>query len=199
MRRKNVNFWIYLFFIKDEEAFSYLRKHYRAMVNTIICHANVSRDGHQLNRWDMLAIADTILLKCLYWFQIRRQRNFTSFYKQVLLNEFKDTYRISYRNRMPEYYQHVYLDSKVNEETRDYYVEQTYVSQDPTHEVVIGSIMVKNYLDQVLAQLNPMQKKILSLRIKGYRRIDICRQLKISPQRHDYAVRKIKKCFQEIL
>ena len=59
--------------------------------------------------------------------------------------------------------------------------------------------MAKNYLDQVLVQLNPMQKKILSLRIKGYRRIDICRQLKISPQRHDYAVRKIKKCLQEIL
>lgn len=197
--KKNIHFLIYLFFIKDEEAFGYLREIYQPMVNTIICNSNVSKDGHQLNRWDMLAIADTILLKCLYLFQIGRHFSFTAFYKRVLMNEFKDVYRVTSRQRIPDTYQHVYLDSKIKEEEGSYFVDQTIVSLDPTHKMVMGSIMAKMYLDLILPKLNPTQRKIFLLRLKGYRRIDICNRLKISKQRYDYTIKKVKAYLQEVM
>lgn len=197
MKKININLWIYLFFIRDEEAFVFLQQFYRPMVRHILCVQNITPQGYLLNQHDLMCVADTVLLRCLYYFRFHEKRSFSSFYRQALLNEFKDTYKKNTRFKTPDELQRVHLDSRIGEEQETYLSEFMPFEPDLTHRIVMEALEMEQYKTWMYSQLNSLQRKVFDFRLNGFRRVDICRLLQISPQRYDYAVRVIRKYLKQ--
>lgn len=198
VEKTNINFWIYLFFIKDEEAFPKLQQFYRPMVYAILNRQNIHKTAYLINQSDLISAADTVLLRCLYYFRVREKRGFSSFFQQALRNEFKDLYKRHTRYRPPEGQIQIHLDSMLKEDTPRYMADSISFQKDPTHQIVMNALEKEWMCDHIGDYLKPFQKKIFDLRLKGYRRVEICKMLKISSQRYDYTMRKIRRVLERL-
>lgn len=190
---RNINLFIYLFFQKDEEAFSILKKLFRPMVHNLIGVQHIRLNDHLFNQKDLIALADTVLLKSLYYFRVHQKTSFTTFYKWSLVNKLKDLYRQNSRHTIPPEVQVVCLDSLICEEQTQYLAERVGFQNDPTHDIVVSRIMYDTIYGNVVQQLSSMDKKILNLWLKGYRRSEISRLLKIKPYHVDKVLQILKK------
>lgn len=197
MESFNINYWIYQFFIKNDEAFSALKDLFRPLILHIISLENISLQGCMINQSDFYSLADTVLLKCLYRYQYLPRKSFAAFYKRALLNTLMDAYRSMDKQKAPYSYS-VSLDSLIHDSSSQYLGEHIGNYMDSTHQLVMHSIQAEHMQVALYDQLNLIQSKVFELKLLGYKRQEICRLLKISPQSFDYTMKKIKRCLCRI-
>ncbi len=176
---KNINLYIYLFFLKDEEAFLILKEIFRPLIYHTIGTFHVHSTDCSWNQNDFFMVADMVLLKCLYYFRIHTRYNFASFYKFSLNNKIKDICRTNRRNSIPQDMEIVHLDYLVSEERSQYAVEKIDAQRFSLHETVVNKLLYDELIQKLFLQMDETAQNVLKLWLQGYKRKEICQILNL--------------------
>ena len=189
---KNINLYIYLFFLKDEEAFPILKEIFKPLIYHTIGAFQVHSTDCLWNQSDFFLVADMVLLKCLYYFRIHTRFSFASFYKYSLNNKIRDICRTNRRKSFPWDVEIVHLDYLVSEERSQYAVEKIAAQKFSLHETVVNKLLYDEMIQKLFLELDENAKKVLELWLQVYKRKEICRILNLRVYEVNSVLEKVK-------
>ncbi|MDO4465765.1 MAG: hypothetical protein Q4C49_02015 [Bacillota bacterium] len=187
----NVNEFIYLYFLKDEDAFLNLYQYYYPLIVSTI--SRTMADMYHMKD-EMLEIAQQVLYECLEKCRVDRHWYFSSFYKRCLQNRLLDFYKYEIIRDYSLKYETIPLDSKVKEDSNTYRYELI-----PDSHVLHEHIMLKletERLDSLARyEFSYLELHVLSLKRLGMKNSEIAKELKIEATKVRSILAKLKKWY----
>lgn len=186
---ENLNEWIYLYHMKDEQALLALINYFRPMVYSIFSDHYAFLSGDEHLRSDAYNQADSLLVDCLDSYNENRSPSFVTFYRRCLY------YRsINIMRSICHYYydvdcQHLPIDQKIKEDSMSSWHQ---LLADPNQNVD-QRVMNDLIFDTILSMLKIKDRKVLILRQCGFSAADIASILSISENRVYTSWARIKK------
>lgn len=191
MSEGNINEFIYLYFLKDEEAIQLIIDYYRPLVMKLIRSKQAFSSKNDGWLEDRLALADTVLLECLHSYRIDQKASFTTFYKQVLSNRLIDEGKYDVRHQIKYHYDILPLDQHIKEDEAIRYIDAI---PDPKTRNNY-SLELNEILDAIENKdlFTEVEATALKLRMEGYTQGDIAKKIGKSSK----AVRQIFDKFRK--
>ena len=190
---KNINEYIYLYFLNDEEALSMLIDYYRPMVRAIISTRLQSRKVDSLAYREYLSCADTLLIECLYRYHVEAHKDFTSLYRCAFKNRSLDLKEKNDRKDFNYYSTPISLDQKICED-ESVYVGDTIPAKKMNVAHIAQCIVELDHIEEVLQKEFSLEEaQIFHLKKEGYSNKEISIQMHISVSKVRYVLMKIKK------
>lgn len=175
MNEANINEFIYLYFLKDEEAIQLIIDYYRPIVLKMIRSKQAFSSKNDGWMEDRLALADTVLLECLNSYRIDQKASFTTFYKQVLGNRLIDEGKYDVRHQIKYHYDILPLDQHVKEGETIRYIDAV---PDPktqnNYSLELNAILEAIENEDLFTEV---EAKVLKMRMEGYTQSDIAQEI----------------------
>lgn len=190
---KNINEYIYLYFLNDEEALPLMIDYYRPMVRAIISTRLQARKVDSLAYREYLSCADTLLIECLHRYHFDAHKDFTSLYRRAFRNRSLDLKEKNDRKDFNYYSTPISLDQKICED-ESVYVRDTIPAKKMDVVKIAYSRVELNQIEEALkTNFSDEEAHIYHLKKEGYTNREISEMLQISVSKVRYVLMKIKK------
>ncbi|MBQ0065902.1 MAG: sigma-70 family RNA polymerase sigma factor [Firmicutes bacterium] len=187
----NVYEQIYLYFLKDEQAFIELYNYLYPMIMTLMSRRMA--DMYHMKE-EMLEIAQQVLFECLENSRVDQYWRFVSFYRTSLQNRWNDFYHFEMRHDVSMKYESISLDMEIREDSNTFHYEFVSSGESIHHQVMVQ--LEQERLDQLAQrEFSYLDLNILSLKRMGMTAIEIAQTLGMEASRVRYILSKLKKWY----
>lgn len=187
----NINEYIYLYFIKDEEAYMALYNHFYPLIVSMM--SRTMADMYHMKE-EMLEISYQVLYECLEKCRVDRYWYFTSYFKKCLFNRWMDFYNFEMRHDVSLKNETLSLDTKIKEHSNTYHYDLI-----TDGHIVHNQVMMKLERERLdaLAQreFSYLELHILSLKRMGMKNTEIANLLHLEPAKVRSILAKMKKWY----
>ncbi len=190
---ENIYEYIYLYFLKDEDALKSLISIYRPITTYLIRRKGIAQQTGDVLIHDYYTLADELMNECINRCQVDKYNHFSAFYKQALINKIIDFNRV-FRNHQIEYhYPTFHLDMYVSEEICQYAYEVLPDRSINIHQQTLDKIEWEQTFIKMKEVFSTNDIKIFKYRLMGYRTSEIASMMNLSIRKVRYNLNKMRK------
>lgn len=187
----NVYELIYLYFLKDEDAYLELYQHFYPLIVSTM--AKKMADMYYLKE-EMLEISHQVLYECLEKCRVDRYWFFSAYYIRCLQNRWLDFYDFEIRRNLSIKYEVISLDMTVKEHSNTHHYELISDGQAVHNQIMMK--IERERLDTLARnEFSYLELHVLSLKRMGMKNSEIARTLNIEQTKVRSILAKLKKWY----